>query len=263
VIAPTDVPSAAPAPTVVPRATPGSKADFTVVAVGDSIPMNGAQICPGCTGFVDRYADALASATGRTVEVRNLSQGGLDVGVLLKELGGWSERASALADADAIIVGIAHNDVPWAVSDDACDGDGGDDPDWSTYTDACLVTEVRRYTPTYKAVFERIAALRAGEPTILRTINRYNEWIGRPGRALVPAGVTMTVTTIEAWNKMICGAAEANGFVCADISTAFNGTDGLRPSGELLASDYVHPSDKGNAVIADVLTGLGFEPLVP
>ena len=68
---------------------------------------------------------------------------------------------------------------------------------------------------------------------------------------------------IAAWNKMICDAAEANGFTCADISTAFNGKDGTKPSGELLAGDYTHPSDKGNEVIAAVLAKLGFEPLAP
>jgi lysophospholipase L1-like esterase len=62
---------------------------------------------------------------------------------------------------------------------------------------------------------------------------------------------------------MICKAALENGFVCADIYQAFNGPDGLKPSGDLLASDYTHPSDKGNEVIARILTELGFAPLVP
>jgi hypothetical protein len=62
---------------------------------------------------------------------------------------------------------------------------------------------------------------------------------------------------------MLCSAADANGFTCADISTAFNGEDGTTPSGDLLARDYTHPSDKGNQVIADVLVKLGFEPLAP
>ena len=62
---------------------------------------------------------------------------------------------------------------------------------------------------------------------------------------------------------MICQAAEANGFGCADIYHAFNGSDGLTPSGDLLGKDYTHPSDKGNEVIARILTDLGFAPLAP
>jgi lysophospholipase L1-like esterase len=62
---------------------------------------------------------------------------------------------------------------------------------------------------------------------------------------------------------MICGAAEAHGFLCADISTEFNGEDGREPSGDLLASDYTHPSQAGNDLIAEVLIELGFAPLAP
>jgi hypothetical protein len=62
---------------------------------------------------------------------------------------------------------------------------------------------------------------------------------------------------------MTCKAAQANGFACADIYHAFNGPDGLTPSGDLLAKDWSHPSDKGNEVIALVLTDLGFAPLAP
>jgi lysophospholipase L1-like esterase len=211
---------------------------------------------------VDRYGDALAAATGKTVGVRNLSQhNGLQVEGLLDELGNGSERASALADADAIIVGIAHNDVPMNRDDDACDGAGGENPDWSKFTDACIATEVARFTPTYEAVFERIAALRAGKPTVLRALNRYNDWNGWAGHPLSPEGVAATAKVIAAWNAMICDAAAANGFVCADVSTAFNGKSGTTPSGALLAGDYTHPSDKGNEAIANVLEKIGFEPL--
>ena len=54
---------------------------------------------------------------------------------------------------------------------------------------------------------------------------------------------------IDAWNEMICAAAEKSGFVCTDISTAFNGEDGRKPSGALLAGDYTHPSQRGNDLI--------------
>ena len=62
---------------------------------------------------------------------------------------------------------------------------------------------------------------------------------------------------------MICKAAQANGFTCADIYNTFNGPDGLTPSGDLLAMDNTHPSNKGNEVIARTLADLGFAPLVP
>jgi lysophospholipase L1-like esterase len=206
----------------------------------------------------------MTAATGQTIGIRNLSEhNGLQVDGLLRELTGDPTRIEALKSADIIIVGIAHNDVPMNRDDDPCDGAAGDNPDWSKYTEACIATDVAKFTPKYESVYKQIAQLRSGKPTILRTINRYNDWIGWPGHALSPAGIAATVAVVKAWNQMICRAAEANGFVCADISTRFNGADGRKASGDLLATDYTHPSDKGNEAIAQVLVGLGFAPLAP
>src|SRR6185295_20069752 len=113
------------------------------------------------------------------------------------------------------------------------------------YTDTCIATELARFGPVYAAAYAKVAALRAGKPTILRTINRYNDWNGWPGHDTAD-GVAASAAVIAAWNKMICWAAERNGFACADISTAFNGEDGTQPSGNLLAGDYIHPSNLGN-----------------
>lgn len=246
-----------------PSPSPTLRPDIVVVAVGDSIPYNSPDDCPGCTGFVDQYAQALAGASGKAVAVQNLSEHtGLTVDGLLDSLDRNASRMPALADADAIIVGIAHNDVPMGRDDDSCDGAGGERPDWSKFTAACLQTELDRFRPSYEAVYSRIADARAGEPTILLTINRYNDWIGWPDHDLPPEGVAATARVIEAWNGMLCAAAEASGFVCADISTVFNGEDGTTPSGSLLAADYTHPSQAGNDAIANVLIELGFWPLV-
>ena len=43
---------------------------------------------------------------------------------------------------------------------------------------------------------------------------------------------------------MLCKAAQENGYTYADIYRAFNGTDGLRPSGTLFSPNYQN-SDKG------------------
>jgi Tol biopolymer transport system component len=249
--------AAAQSPASSPLASPPGDG-VQLVAVGDSIPFNSPNDCPGCTSFLDRYADALSAATGKPVAVQNLSEHtGLQVADLLSEVTNQAERMEALADADAIVVGIAHNDVPWGHSDDACNGPADDPVDWSGFTDECIATEVARFTPQYEEVFARIATLRAGRPTILRAINRYNDWIGDPD----PQAIAATSKVVAAWNRMICGAAEANGFVCADLATRFNGPDGADPAGDLLAPDFTHPSDKGNEAIAEVLIQLGFTPL--
>jgi lysophospholipase L1-like esterase len=267
-VAPSASPSAAPSATPAsasPSAPSSPSADMLLVAVGDSIPFNSPNDCPGCTGFVDRYGDALAAATGQTVAVHNRSahDGHTIDDLLERDLAGNEQLVEDLKSADAIIVGIAHNDAPMNRDDDACDGAGGENPDWSKFTDECIATEVARFTPKYSSAFQQIAALREGKPTLFRTINRYNDWIGWPGHDLSRKGVAATAKVIKAWNKMLCGAAEANGFLCADISAVFNGTSGTEPAGDLLGNDYTHPSDKGNEAIAKVLEELGFAPLSP
>ena len=260
--APGTAPLITPAPTVGATTSPTQAAGLTLVAIGDSIPYNSEDDCPGCVGFVDQYGTALGEATGKTITVLNNSEHNNNtVDLLLTGLTSQQNRIDAVAGADAMIVGIAHNDVPMNRDDDSCDGAGGENPDWSKFTDECLATEVALYTPRYEALYARVAELRAGKPTILRTINRYNDWNGWPGHELSAEGLAATVKVIDAWNAMICAAAEKSGFLCADISTVFNGDDGSKPSGDLLAGDYTHPSQKGNDAIAKTLIDLGFAPL--
>ena len=60
---------------------------------------------------------------------------------------------------------------------------------------------------------------------------------------------------------MICESAAASGFECGDVGRAFNGADGRSAAGDLLAPDYIHPSDEGYERMATVLIELGFAPL--
>jgi lysophospholipase L1-like esterase len=257
----TMAPTAPPTPSTAPSSP---ETAWRLVAVGDSIAYNSPNDCPGCLGFVDRYATAIRKATGHPVVVQNLSEhNGLQVDGLLKELRGDAVRRRALADADIIIVGIAHNDSPLHRDDDPCDGAGGDDPDWSKFDEACMAEVLEIFRPKYERVFEQIAEMRAGKPTILRALNRYNDWIGWPGHRLSADGIAATKLVVDTWSDMICSAAEASRFTCVDIYAAFNGADGLTASGDLLVDDYTHPSAKGNKVIADTLIELGYAPLAP
>lgn len=235
--------------------------DYIVAAFGDSIAGEPGSLCRDCKPFVDRYGEALAASSGQTVAVRNMARPSLRVEQLLRDL----MNRSTLPEADAIIVAVGNSDAPWNITNDACDGTATsvDLVPWEMYTDLCISAEVERFRPTFDAVFKRLVDLRAGQPTIYRAINRYNDWIGFEGGEVPPEAVEVSVSYNDAWNAMICETAEANGFACADIATAFNGDDGRTASGELLAPDYIHPSDKGHELIADVLVELGFAPLVP
>jgi lysophospholipase L1-like esterase len=238
------------------------------VAVGDSLAFNSSQDCPNCTGFVDRYADAISKATGHPVKVQNLSQhNGLQTDGLLDELKTDTLRRDALANADIILVSIGYNDTPWNRDDDPCDGAGY--PDWSKYNASCAAAAAEIFRPKLESVFAQIVALRAGKPTIFRTITPYNDWIGgvdgESGVVTPPEATNPTRLVLDDWSAMTCKAAEANGFTCADTYHAFNGPDGLKSIAGILTASRAngHPSDKGNEVIAQVLADLGYAPLMP
>ncbi|MGZ5406135.1 MAG: SGNH/GDSL hydrolase family protein [Nocardioides sp.] len=235
---------------------------MSLLVIGDSIPYNSQEDCPSCQGFVTRYADALAKATGREVSTKNRSEHtGLTLPGLMKNLPDLQDEASG---ADAIIVGIAHNSFP--LNDEAPCGSPVDPAtgafeDWSKVGAACAAEATLKSRPVYDELFSTIAGWRAGKPTILLTLNRYNDWIGFEQANLTPEQEGKTVILHDAWNTMLCDSAEANGFDCTDVYHTFNGADGSEPSGDLLATDYTHPSQKGNDEISRLLTERGFAPL--
>ena len=47
---------------------------ISIVVIGDSIPFNSPDDCPGCTSFADSYGAAVEAATGQPVEVENRSR---------------------------------------------------------------------------------------------------------------------------------------------------------------------------------------------
>ncbi len=235
---------------------------LSLVVIGDSIPYNSPDDCPGCTGFVDRYAKALAEATGQKVETSNLSEHtGLTLPQLMQQLDSFKEP---LAGADAIIVGIAHNSFELN-NDEQCgttfDEAASTLKDWSKVTLRCAASSAAKYRPQYDELYSTIASWREGRPTLLRTIDKYNDWNGWEDAHLTPDQQRRTFFMHDSWNRMLCRSAEQHGFGCSDIYHAFNGQDGAEPSGDLLAADYTHPSDQGNALIARVLLAQGFNPL--
>ena len=249
-------------PTPTSSSTSPAGPPLSLVAIGDSIPFNSRDDCPDCTAFVDQYGDALAKATGRTVEPNNLSDhSGLTLPRLLDDLDSLSED---LAAADAIIVGIAHNSIELgtdAPCGSAIDPATGVPSDWTKIDQACATRSAAASRPRYDELFAKVAAQRAGKPTILIALNKYNDWIGSTDLQLTPDQAKRTIVMHDAWNAMICASAKANQFSCADVYHAFNGSAGEKPSGGLLADDYTHPSQKGNDEISRVLVDLGFAPL--
>ncbi len=248
-----------------------AEASLSLVVIGDSIPNNAPYDCPGCVGFVDQYALALGQTTGREVETTNLSEhNNLTLPMLLRELlhastsdEGLPSLQEQLSSADAIIVGVAHNSIELN-ADRPCGTRFVESrstfADWSKLDEQCARRTTERYRAQYDKLYSTIASWRGDKPTILRTIDKYNDWTGGPAH-LTTEQIATVVMFHNLWDRMLCASATAHGFTCADIYHAFNGPDGTRASGNLLGPDYTHPSQKGNDVIAKTLIAQGFAPL--
>jgi lysophospholipase L1-like esterase len=191
--------------------------------------------------------------------VQNLSQhNGLTLPQLLDELDSFKQQLFA---ADVILIGIAHNSFELNAAAPCGRPVVNETPIWSVVNAKCATESAARYQPTYQKLYSQIAAWRAGKPTILRTINRYSDWIGFTDAHLTRAQDLKTKTMLDAWDKMLCSTATANGILCADIYHAFNGPAGTKPAAGLLGPDYTHPAQRGNDTIENVLDALGYAPL--
>lgn len=251
-----------PPPTVGAASSTAPADELRLVVIGDSIPYNSPDDCPGCTGFVEQYAQALSEATDRDVTIDNLTQHtGLTLPMLMDEL---DELETAVRAADAVIVAAAHNSI-LLNADEACgttwDAQRNTWSDWSAIDEACTADWTAEHRPMFDDLFRQVASWRDGQPTILLAINKYNDWLGWADGNLTPELEQTTVMIHDAWNEMICSSAEENGLECVDIYHVVNGPDGDRAAGDLLAPDHAHPSQAGNDAIADALVQRGFEPL--
>jgi lysophospholipase L1-like esterase len=69
------------------------------------------------------------------------------------------------------------------------------------------------------------------------------------------------MAVVTAFGTERCRVAARHHAVCIDVLHAFNGPDGTKPAGGLLAPDHTHPSAAGQVRIADLLFAAGFAPL--
>jgi lysophospholipase L1-like esterase len=234
---------------------------LTLVALGDSIPYG--EDCGGCTGYVDLYARAARRALGVPIKVDNRAEhNNLNSTRLLAEIRHNRSLRVAVSRADIVTLTIGHNDTPWVLSDDGCDGarsdvDGAED--WESYRGSCTQALAARLEANITGLLAVVKRLRAGKPTAIRVTNFHNDHVGEPGGNRAADGPSKVV--VDAYSSAICGAALRAKVLCADVYHAFNGLSGTRFDGPYVSSDHVHPNQKGHALIAALLKKLGYAPL--
>ena len=257
-------PSPAPSETEEPSTSSSAdEADLHVTAIGDSIPYNLNTDCPGCVGFVDSYAEALGDERGETVDVQNYSRhDGAKTGDIEQELASGALDAP-LAPADVVIVSIGFNDQPpyfepdqpCAVPEPVSAQDAIDAVARTTPT--CVDEVTASIRKTAKAVLAQVRA-KAPKGAAVAVLVPYDAWNGWEDVEQNPPATRRAVTelityALVAWRSALCAEAKAVKAACIDAYRDFNGPDGQRPAGNLLAADYTHPSQKGNDRIRDLV----------
>ena len=256
-------PTGGSAATTTPTAEPTPVSEVvSVVAIGDSIPYNSPDDCPGCTGFVDSFGEALAQSAGEPVEAINRSRhDGARTADILDEVQSGS-LDEVLGSADIVIVSAGYNDQPpYGDEGEACHA-----PQLATEADAvaavlattpeCIATQTATTAVDLEGVLEGVRE-RAPDASLL-VLTAYDSWTGWSAlEAAGPdaaAGVSATIiAALDAWRTAACAAAVAVDGQCVDLLAGFNGPDATTPSGDLLADDYTHPSQSGNDLIRDLL----------
>lgn len=252
------------APSGAPTTTTASSSDehLRLLVIGDSIPYS--DFCEGCNGFVDQYAANLETSTGRMVDVVNRSRNdSANLADIKRQVTGDASLRDQLGTADIVIVSVGYNDqVPWP-ADGPCHGGEADTLGAQIaaillYTNECIDETIETYRSDYQSIFGEVSSL-VREPRVLLALTVYNNALGYPGtEGAVSAGemeqlATTTKRMTDKWNEMLCETGEANNFGCVDIYHAFNGPDGTTAPSAKLGTDYTHPSQIGNDVIAALL----------
>jgi lysophospholipase L1-like esterase len=255
-----------------PSSSPAQEPALTVVVLGDSVPFNSPNDCPGCTSYSQGYADAVEEATGQPVTLENLSRhDGAGMADIEEQVLDSAPTRDALKNADVVIVSAGYNDQP-PYDDPArpCSFPGTDSTPLEEVIAAAAAT-------THECVDDVVEESRASLAAVLGTVRelapnaevgvmtQYNSWTGWESLDSTPPDEVAAVSDVisyglEQWNQASCEEAEAIGAVCIDVLPAFNGADGTKPAGDLLAPDYTHPSQAGNDAILKLLLASDLAP---
>jgi hypothetical protein len=128
--------------------------------------------------------------------------------------------------------------------------------------DDCTSELYAPYVENLESIYEEIFALREGKPTIVRAVDFYNPLISEHRECGMEI---QCIQCFDIFNAAVRRAAETFSIPLVSVYDEFNGLshdDDPRERG-LIGPDGKHTSEQGQQVIADLLSGLGYEPVEP
>jgi lysophospholipase L1-like esterase len=232
-----------------PGATATKGASRSLVALGDSIASTASPAC-GCKAFAALFAARIGA------RLSDEAVPGSDARELLTQVKTDRFVRPILRTADAIVISMGTNDLPWRRPDDPCSvARQVDVIRWAGVDQTCIRRVTREFETSMDAVLTQIDRLRANRPPMLRLTTVYNSVIGDTAdRSLGSArAVRPSEAAVARFDAIQCRLAVKHHGRCVDVQRAFNGRDGSQPAGRFLAGDYLHPNARGQQIIADLL----------
>ena len=239
-------------------ATAAASSSLDYVALGDSLATG-----YGATnGYVYRYANLLGTDTEATVNVHNLGVNGLTSKQLRAGIENNQRVKDTIKQAEVITIDIGANDLlraRWRYRTGDCGGADNQD---------CFRQAVGDFQTNWDAILANVTGVRSPGTTIIRTMDFYNPLVDvdRATESWPNASANdfmIFKEYLEQVNSHIDKSSDAYGIPHARIYEAFNGPTGDEDpsSNGYMASDGIHPSDDGHAVIAQELRKLAYKPL--
>ena len=247
-------------------ASPSAAAPNVVLfALGDSIPFNLEDDCPGCTGFVNSYGAHLQDQLGEPVAVINESRhDSATTSDIVEQLQTDQAFLDELATADVVVMSVGFNDQPpFLEAHDGCPEPIGDASPLSTVFERAAATSRECIDSVVQVTRDRIAEVFAGireqAPNApIAALTAYDTWVGWSELDSTDAQTRDQLLAAEnywfhQWRDAMCEEAAVVDATCIDVYTAFNGADGTQPAGDFVGADYTHPNQHGNDVIRELL----------
>jgi lysophospholipase L1-like esterase len=203
--------------------------------------------------YVEVYRGYAQADLGISLSLSNLARDGWATDRLLVALNTDAAYISAVQAAAIVNITVAGGSNPpdgqrtyQRYAAGTCGGADNQD---------CLRADQELFAANYAAILDRILALRAGQPTIIRPTTLYNlpQFYAPEHEAVLLGWSNLAAqTTID--------LAAARGILVVDLRPVFNGA-GPDYSGDpsaYMLSDGVHPTATGHRMIADAVRVSGY-----
>jgi lysophospholipase L1-like esterase len=212
------------------------------VALGDSIAVGtGAE-----TSYVEEYASWLEEETGSRVTVTNRGVNGWTTTDVLEELRRDEALRTAVAEAHLVTLNAGGNDLLQALGELAAGRCGGPDGE------RCLREAVERLDADWRELLAEVAEVTDGDLEGVRVLDLY-----RPSLldVVAPRHTRTLQRHLEVANERLAAGAAAAGIPIGRVHDAFERE--AHDAAGLVATDLIHPTDRGHQVIAEELSRFG------